>query len=155
MRKFKFTGLIFFILGLINTGCDNNVRSGNPDIWLGDYAYDETPVKANAGYSMVMNWKLSINKKGDVYQGALAVNGQQTNMELLTDVKGDANAVAITYNSLVYGTDENFRVGDTLFLLTGKGDNIKTIWGELEPRLMEHPDKECYCFRHVRKLNNY
>ena len=100
---------------------------------------------------MMMIWELSINNKNDTCQGILEVNGQQTYIKLLTDISGDTNSIALTYNKLIEGSDENLKKGDTLFLLLKEGNKIKTKWMSLKPRLPENPPMECRCFELEQK----
>ena len=134
------------MLVLTILSCSNSNNLKGLDGWLGEYSYEEEPVKAIAGYSMAMDWKLSINKDGDTCQGILEVNGQQTYIKLLTTVTGDTSSITITYNSLIDGTGENLRRGDTLFMLSRHADILKTKWVALGPRLLKSPNKECDCF---------
>lgn len=143
--------LIPSIFGLTFIGCFYNDKPTNLDNWTGSYDYEEEPIKANAGYYMVMEWTLSIYKNSDTYQGVLEVNGQQTYIKLLTDIVGDSNAIAITYNNLIDGSNQNLKKGDTLFILSRKVDKLNTTWFALEPRLLENPPKECNCFMQDKK----
>ena len=138
--------LLLPTLGLTLASCSNNEHSKNLDTWTGNYNFEEEPIKAIADYNMAMVWTLSINKKKDTYQGVLEVNGQQTYVKLLTDVSGDTNSIAITYDSLMEGSDENLKRGDTLFILSRTADKIVTNWSALEPRLSEMHSKKCNCF---------
>lgn len=147
---FMQTGILKFsiFLGgiLVSIGCTYNKSIKNPEGWTGEYNYQEKPIKAIAGYYMVMDWTLSINRNGESIQGVLEINGQQTYIKLLTDITGNTNEIAIIHNSLIDGSDENLQKGDTLFLLSRNADKLRTTWLKLEPRLLENTDKECYCF---------
>ena len=101
MHIYKRSTSLIFCLTFI--GSFNNEKPGNLDNWTGHYNYEEKPVKANAGYYMVMKWDLSIEKKNNVYQGTLEVNGQQTHVKLLTKIRGNKDAIAIIYNSRPLG----------------------------------------------------
>jgi len=140
--------LFFTALGFISCFDKNNLK--NPCAWAGKYEYEEEPVQAIAGYYMAMIWELSISKNNDSCQGILEVNGQQTYIKFLTDILGDTSSIAITYNKLIEGTDENFKKGDTLFILSKNGDKIITKWAIMEPRLLEKHPKECGCFTLVK-----
>lgn len=153
MQKTLLKLLASAIFGLTLISCSNKGQSNNIDVWTGGYNYDEVPIKAIAGYSMVMGWTLSININGDTCQGLLEINGQQTYIKLLTNITGDTNAIAITYNNLIDGSDENLKKGDTLFMLSRSADKLKTKWFALEPRLLENPVKECNCFIRTRNSN--
>jgi hypothetical protein len=145
MRK-AFIIIPVFVLAVTLNFCSGKTNSENPDKWIGKYSYEEEPIKAIAGYYMVMEWELSITEKKDSCQGVLDVNGQQTYMKLLTAVSGDSNAVAISYNRLIDGLDYGLKKGDTLFILSKVAGKIITKWKALEPRLAEMPPRECNCF---------
>ena len=138
--------LSFSLLILIMARCSNSNNSKSLATWIGEYSYGEEPVKAIAGYSMVMIWDLTININGDSCQGILEVNGQQTYIKLLTNITGDSNAITITYDRVIDGSNENLKKNDTLFILSRNAGVLKTKWFELEPRLLENPGKECNCF---------
>ncbi|MCA8830626.1 DUF5991 domain-containing protein [Hymenobacter pini] len=108
--------------------------------WVGSYQYEETPVKALAGYSMGMMWKLRLQPQDNqVLGGLLSVEGQQTYMKLKVRATGSAQDVRIAFVQLVDGTDYNqFKPGDVLFRLhkDSKG-TTRTYWGKLQPRLSE------------------
>lgn len=143
----------YYILCLTVVQCSCQPNSNNLDTWLGNYNFEENPVKATAGYFMVMNWNLLISKKEMNYKGTLEINGQQTYIKLLTDIKGDSGTIAIIYNSTVDGLKENWNVGDTLFVLSKNTVGIKTKWFGLEPRLIENPLQECKCFVQIGNDN--
>ncbi len=144
MKETSLKLLAFLMLVVI--GCADTNNSKNLVSWTGEYGYGEEPVKAIAGYSMVMIWDLTINSNGDSCQGVLEVNGQQTYIKLLTNITGDSNTVAITYDRLIDGSDENLKKSDTLVELSRNGGALKTKWFALKPRLLENPEKECNCF---------
>ena len=146
MQKILINFLAYSILGLTIAACSHNGSSKNLDGWTGKYSYEEEPIKAIAGYYMAMGWTLSINKKNDTCQGVLEVIGQQTYIKLLADISGDENFIALTYNKLIDGSDENLKRGDTLFFLLKNDGKMKTKWMSLEPRLTDNPPKECNCF---------
>lgn len=148
MTSLKLLTFLVSILTIVSCSHSNNLK--NLNVWTGEYNYDEKPVKAIAGYSMVMSWRLSININADTCQGLLEIDGQQTYIKLLTTITGDTNAIAITYNSLIDGLDENLKKGDTLFMLSRNADKLKTKRFALEPRLLENPVKECDCFIRTR-----
>lgn len=141
--------LIFSFFGLLFFSCSYKSQTKNLDSWLGDYNYAENPIKANANYYMVMDWTLSINERKKTYQGILEINGQQTLIKLLIDIAGDKNTIAIIHNSIIKGSDENLKKGDTLFVLSRKSNQLYTKWLELEPRLLENSPKECSCFKKI------
>lgn len=115
------------------------------DSWLGDYSYREPPVKASAGYSMVMEWELSVNKIDNSYKAILNVTGQQTGLSLLNDLKGNYTTLFVLYNKSLSGIDQRFQKGDTL-TLSKAATGIKTNWNELSPMLAEQVPKQCNCF---------
>jgi hypothetical protein len=131
-----------------------NKKKEELNTWIGHYLYEEEPVKAIAGYSMGMVWKLSINRNNDTCQGVLAIDGQQTYIRLLTDIKGDTNKIAIVYNSVIDGSSENMSKGDTLFMLSKNSGDFETSWLGLEPRLLEKTDKKCKCFIEISVIGN-
>jgi len=138
---------LFFLLSLgwLFFSC-NHDQPVSLDSWIGNYTYEEEPVKANAGYAMVMEWSLLINKQNDTCSGIVEINGQQTYMKLRAAISGDTNTIAITYKNTIEGGNENLHYGDTLFLLSKKGDALITKWKLLEPRLSPAHEKECDCF---------
>ena len=95
---------------------------------------------------MVMTWDFSIEKNNKNYNGVLEVNGQQTFLKLLTNVTGDPSHVTVTYDKLIDGSNEKLKSGDTLFTISRTEKELKTRWFLFEPRLAEHPSKECICF---------
>lgn len=151
MQRTLINFLIVSILGLTIVSCSHNRSASNLESWTGEYSYGEEPIKAIAGYNMMMIWELSISKTNDTCQGVLEVNGQQTYIKLLTDISGDTNSIALIYNKLIDGSDENLKKGDTLFLLLKKGNKINTKWVSLNPRLPDNPPKECNCFEIEKK----
>lgn len=108
--------------------------------WVGNYQYEETPVKALAGYSMGMLWKLRLQPQDNqALGGQLSVEGQQTFMTLKVRATGNAQDVRITFLQLLDGNDyKQFKPGDVLFRLhkDPKGAT-RTYWGKLQPRLSE------------------
>lgn len=149
MRKAQLILLSVSSLLMTYFSCSHNYDSKSLDNWVGKYIYAEDPIKAIEGYYMTMQWVFSINKENDSCQGVLEVNGQQTFIKILTDISGDSNSVVVRYNSLIDGSDENLKMGDTLFFLTKIGEEIKTNWLKLEPRLEDNPSKDCNCFEIV------
>jgi hypothetical protein len=113
--------------------------------WAGKYHYDEEPVKANAGYAMVMEWDLTIIKNGHRYTGTIEINGQQTYIKALTDIVEDKDGIRIVFNRLLDGIGNN-KKGDVLFLLRRKDNKLVTQWASLTPILAEKYPKECTCF---------
>lgn len=108
--------------------------------WAGSYAYEETPVKAVAGYSMAMLWKLQLRPQAGGLAGELEVEGQQTFMKLKVRASGSAQDAQIIF---VQGLDGNgyqqLKPGDVLLRLHREepGGRITTHWGKLTPRLTE------------------
>jgi len=133
------------IIILMFDNCSNAPRIEHLDNWMGNYQYEEEPVNANAGYSMVMKWQLAIKKDNDTYTGLLEINGQQTLIKWDVDVKGDSTEIAIIFKDLIEGSDEGMKEGDTLFVLTKQKKDIKTIWKSIQPRLSDN-SAECECF---------
>jgi hypothetical protein len=153
MRITSYRLLVFLVFTSIIVGCSCINQSTNLETWAGEYSYEEKPIKASAGYSMVMDWTLSININADTSRAVLEVNGQQTYIKLLANVTGDTSAIAITYNSLIEGSNENLQNGDTLFILSKNENTLKTKWFALEPRLSGNPNKECNCFIRIKNSN--
>ena len=120
----------------------------NLDSWLKKYTYQEDPVAEGEDFLMVMSWDLTISKNSDnKYVGDLAVNGQQTAMNISGDVVGDQQAVAFVYASAAEGTTSTFQPGDTLFILKRSNNTITTQWHAAKPMLRENPPATCNCFQ--------
>jgi len=144
-KSFFFIFLLCFFL-TIESSCRAKNNFPSLDSWAGKYDYGEEPIEAIAGYHMVMIWELAISKDDESSKATLEVNGQQTYFKLLGTVLGDTNTIAITYDKLIDGLEENLKKGDTLFTLSKTGDKLMTKWFALEPRLAKDPPKECDCF---------
>lgn len=154
MQKTVMKFFLSSLLGLTFAACANHDHLKKTDTWIGNYNFQEEPIKALADYNMTMLWTLSIDKVKDKYQGVLEVNGQQTFIKVLTDISGDSNSIAITFNSLLEGTDEHLTRDDTLFVLSHIANKIETNWSALEPRLSEIHPKKCTCFTSVINRTN-
>jgi hypothetical protein len=139
----KLCYIFYSLVIILLTGCSSNKGF---DSWLGNYTFSEKPVKALAGYSMVMEWDLSVNKIDKNYSAILNVNGQQTGFSLFNNVAGNDSSLFIIYESTLGGAGNVFKSGDTLFSLHKKGAYIKTHWGMLAPILSETAPKEGRCF---------
>ncbi len=111
--------------------------------WVGKYHYDEEPVKALAGYSMVMTWDLSINNKDE---GVLEVNGQQTYIKAAIRVEGSKDSVSIIFDKMLDGVSESYKKGTVFFTLKRKGKLLTTYWAAIGERLPEKSPKSCKCF---------
>ncbi|MFN8295007.1 MAG: DUF5991 domain-containing protein [Chitinophagales bacterium] len=135
--------LTFAFIVLFLNNCTNTKKL---DGWIGKYKYEEENIKANAGYNMVMDWELAIEKHENVFNGILEVNGQQTFIKLLTNISGDTNEISVIYEKLIDGSNVNLKKGDTLFILSKQSDKLVTKWRHLEPRLPEISPRECNCF---------
>jgi hypothetical protein len=142
--------LVFLWLFFLIAACSSGSHSTNLDSWIGEYRYEEEPVKSNDGYSMVMEWALSIIKEKDTCFGVLEINGHQTYTRLSTNIAGDSNTIAITYKKRVEGIDEALQKKDTLFLLSKAANKLKTKWMAFTPILMERTNKECECFMRTK-----
>ncbi|MDU0368870.1 DUF5991 domain-containing protein [Hymenobacter endophyticus] len=108
--------------------------------WVGSYQYEEKPVKALAGYSMGMMWKLQLQPQDkEALTGLLSIEGQQTFMKLKVRATGNAQDVRVTFSQLVDGNDyQQFKPGDVLFRLRkDPRGTTRTYWGKLQPRLSE------------------
>ena len=150
MIRFLFILSILNFSGLILLSCSNKHNSPNLNSWIGNYGYEEDPIKAIAGYNMMMVWEFDIVKNEKTYKGILEVNGQQTFTKLATNISGDSSKIFIMYDSLIDGSKELLKTGDTLFSLSKKQGKLITNWYSLEPRLPEFPPKECACFQFER-----
>jgi hypothetical protein len=115
--------------------------------WQGKYFYEEEPIKAIAGYYMVMQWELNIHEDADKCIANLEVIGQQTYIKLQGEIVGDEKEISILYSRNIDGSSENLQHGDTLFKLNREGKELITKWAVLNPRLPENPEKNCHCFR--------
>ena len=154
MQKLILNLLTFSFISLTISGCSNSHNSNDLDNWAGNYHYEETPVDANAGYAMVMDWNLSISRQNDSCTGILEVNGQQTFLKLKTNLAGDTSNMAVIYDGLIEGNDEQLKNGDTLFTLTKTVHGIKTTWFSLEPRLVPNSPKVCTCFYQTKNSDH-
>ncbi len=114
--------------------------------WHGTYHYEEDPVKANADYYMVMDWRLTIGFGKGMEQATLFIHGQQTDIILTGIVSGNDEKISISLSEPPYGTDEDLKSGDLLLTLTKIENGIITTWGKLKPRLVETAETECDCF---------
>ena len=116
--------------------------------WHGEYYYSETPVKANAGYSMVMEWILSIYEQDGQEMAMITINGQQTEINFEAFARGGDESISIYFNETVAGSvSEGLSSGDLLFTLTKTEKGIVTTWLKMVPRLVETKEKECLnCF---------
>ena len=141
------TLLILFVLNFAVTSCSSSHDLASLESWRGKYTYQEEPIKAIADYSMVMEWKLDIEKEGEKYIGNLEINGQQTYFKLKSELIGDSNSISLVYLEALEGSSEILKPKDTLFVLNRKGNELMTEWKALGPRLSEDPPKQCNCFR--------
>jgi Family of unknown function (DUF5991) len=141
-----FRNLCVLIISLIFSNCNNNSDSKLLVKWTGDYHYEETPIKAIGGYQMIMDWTLSIAIKNDSTIGILEVNGQLTFIKLKTNIIGDTSKIAVIYNSVLEGSNEDLKQGDTLFTLSNATKELTTNWFKLKPRLSTNPSENCICF---------
>lgn len=147
--KIIFKLLAFSLIWFSIASCSTHYQLNNLDAWVGDYRYDETPIRAIAGYAMVMTWDFSISKHNDSCTGVLEVNGQQTFMKLKTTLEGDTSNLAVIYDGLIDGMEGiagQLKNGDTLLTLTKTAQGLKTTWFSLEPRLPANSPKVCNCF---------
>jgi hypothetical protein len=135
-------GFLFFVA----MSCSHKQKHINLDSWDGNYGYSEKPIKATAGYSMIMDWSLSIRTKEKNNEGILEVGGQQTYIKSKIKVTGDTNMIAILFDSLVDGRDQERQKGDTLFLLSKNAGSLITKWFSMESILPENSPRECICF---------
>lgn len=108
--------------------------------WKGTYQYEEEPVKALAGYSMAMMWKLSLQPQaGGSLGGQLGVEGQQTFMKLKVRATGTPTDAQIIFVQGIDGQGyQQLKPGDVLFRLhKAPNGSTQTYWGKLTPRLLE------------------
>jgi Family of unknown function (DUF5991) len=139
--------LIYIFFFMLLTGCSANPGNINLDSWLGNYTFSEPPVKTFGGYSMVMNWDLSVDKINDKYSAILNVNGQQKSFAVFNNLAGNDSVLFIICESTLNGVNEPLQPGDTLFsLLKITSRRIRTRWGSLQPILSESKPEECSCF---------
>ena len=107
--------------------------------WVGKYEYNEKPVKALAGYNMVMLWTIEIKQEKENYVALIEVNGQQTYMLIQATVNGDKNKVKLIFDKGIEGVGyENFKKGDSLIELHVENEKIITKWNKLTPMLVEN-----------------
>lgn len=121
--------------------------------WEGNYVYEEEPIEANAGYSMIMVWSLDVSQQEEGLVGILEINGQQTALKIKTQLEGDADQVQVKFIQGLEGFGyDQLKTGDVLFSLQkNKAGGILTVWHKLEPRLSENYQNGRECFR---KENN-
>ena len=142
MRYLTITVFVFAALGCAPTSDPAPLNT-----WEGIYSYEEQPLKANAGYFMVMNWKLDIHKDTAGTVGIIEINGQQTFTKLEMKIKGNEDSISLIYQKTIDGSSENLNIGDTVFKLHRNGTRLITQWGKLEPRLLDNPPTTCdSCF---------
>lgn len=136
-----------FFITLIVLSASNQTYAQNLEDWFGEYTYSETPVKANADYSMVMEWKIFIGYGKGMNLATIEVNGQQTDLNIQCIVEGNDEQVTLKFSEPVYGCCiESLQLGDVLLKLTKTKEGIVTTWDKLSPRLVETTEKECSCF---------
>lgn len=132
---------------LLGNNTETTEKPEDLSSWHGIYHFEEDPVKANADYYMVMDWKLTIGFFGKGEEHAtLSIHGQQTEIILTGIVSGNNEKISITLNESASGTDEDLKSGDLLLTLTKTEKGIVTAWGKLKPRLVETANTECDCF---------
>lgn len=139
--------LTFFLFGT------NSFYAQGRETWYGEYFFSEEPVKADAGYSMVMEWKLNVYPTGGNWKeiGGLEINGQQTELKFNVYIQGNATNFMVFFDELLSGTDPGFKKGDILFALKKTSEGIVTTWGTMAPRLAEKYERECQdCFEEVK-----
>lgn len=107
--------------------------------WAGTYQYEEPPVKALAGYSMAMMWKLNLQPQAGALGGQLSVEGQQTFMKLNVRASGTPTDARIIFVQGVDGAGyQQLKPGDELLRLhKAPNGTVQTYWGKLKPRLLE------------------
>lgn len=117
------------------------------DNWDGDYLYNEKPVKALAGYNMVMIWTLKIKQENKDCIALIEVDGQQTHMVIRAIVSGDDNSINLTFDKGIDGMGyDDLKKGDHLLQLKREKGKIKTKWDKLEPILDEEFKNDTVCF---------
>lgn len=128
--------LKFFIILTLLISCKS---SSTLQVWEGNYEYEEEPVEANAGYSMVMVWNLEVLQEKEGFIGILEINGQQTALKIKTQIEGDQDQIQVKFVQGLEGFGyDHLKTGDTLFSLQkNKEGGILTVWQKLEPRLSE------------------
>lgn len=83
----------------------NSIPSNSQDLnnWIGNYHYEEKPVKALAGYYMGMIWDLVINKDTENYYATIEINGQQTYMIVKAIAVGDNTKINLKFDKGLKG----------------------------------------------------
>src|SRR4051812_31853542 len=104
-RASSFT--ISILLVFVVSSCTFKKTSYSLKLWQGKYFYEEEPIKAIAGYYMVMQWGLNIHEEANKYIANLEVNGQQTYIKLQGEVLGDEKEISILYSNNIDGSSEN------------------------------------------------
>jgi len=123
------------------------------ETWNGEYYFSEEPAKADAGYNMVMEWKLSLYPTdGNALElGVLEVNGQQTELKFNVYIQGDSENFMVFFSEAFSETNPGYKKGDILFSIKRTSKGIITTWGTMEPRLAENYERECVdCFEEVK-----
>jgi hypothetical protein len=131
---------------ILLSACSENSDNKNFGSWLGNYEFNERPLKTFGGYSSFMQWELSVNKIGKIYKSILNVNGHLTSFSLLNNLEGNDKTLFIIYDSILSGVDPGFQKGDTLFSFSGAANSFRTRWASLRPMLRETTPDECRCF---------
>lgn len=151
MKKDIRAFLVTMLFACLLAGCNERKKEQDLNRWAGNYGYSEEPVTASGDFLMLMEWQLRVDAGMDSTRGILEVNGQQTEIKWKTEFSGDSNQVAILFDTAITGPDRDIKRGDTLFMLTKKGNELNTTWVAMEPMLWENPPRECSCFGRVGK----
>ncbi len=143
---------ILILLTFFLFGTDSFYAQGR-ETWYGEYFFSEEPVKADAGYSMVMEWKLVVypGEGNAMEMGVLEINGQQTELKFNVYIQGDSGNFMVFFSEAISETDPGFKKGDILFSLKKTSEGMVTTWGTMASRLAEKYQRECQdCFEEVK-----
>ena len=135
------------ISAILITACSAGGTTNDQKSWVGDYTFEEVPVKSVAGYDMLMQWHATIKEEADSLTGIVEINGQQTYMKLLSGVSQKNDILTLTYKELLDGNNEGLSAGDSLFQFIRRDSTIRTRWLKMQPRLRDNQNAECNCFK--------
>ena len=122
------------------------IRETTPlDSWIGLYSFGEgIPNRRIWGYNM---W---IYEKDNAYYAEISIDGHMTVKRLLATVRGDVNNVEIVFEGYFSRSDNAYySVGDTLFNLERKENEILTYWDKLQPNIDDNRESGKVYFEKV------
>ena len=120
-----------------NTGKDVDL-----DSWVGSYYYIETfPHFEDSDFHYFISYDINIYEDDGNYYGEIINDGWQTQVRMLTQIKGTDDAIDIIYietspGDSQYGKYERFDKGDILLSFKRENEKIITTWGLLKN---QHP----------------